>query len=253
MINLTGHVALVTGAGSERGIGQAIAQALAAQGASVAVADLDGIGAERVATLIRDAGRQARAYTLDVTDPRSVQSTVAQVVSDLGSLEILVNNAGISQPITVEETTRDDWDRVMAVNSTGTFLCSQAAAAYMGKHRYGRIINMSSVSAKRGGGVFGGAHYSAAKAAVLGFGKAMAREVAPFGITVNSVTPGLILTDIRGGAEPEDKQREMSREIPLQRVGLPEEVAALVCFLASTEAGYITGEEIDINGGSHID
>ena len=112
---------------------------------------------------------------------------------------------------------------------------------------------MSSVSAKRGGGVFGGAHYSAAKAGILGFSKAFAREVSPHGITVNSIAPGLVATDIRGGLESEEEQKRMTRDIPCRRMALPEEVAAAVCFLASDEAGYITGEEIDVNGGSHMD
>jgi NAD(P)-dependent dehydrogenase (short-subunit alcohol dehydrogenase family) len=123
----------------------------------------------------------------------------------------------------------------------------------MRKHQYGRIVNMSSVSAKRGGGVFGGAHYSAAKAGILGFAKALAREVAADGITVNSITPGLVLTDIRGGIESAEGQTRLAADIPLKRLCRPEEIAALVCFLASEEAGYITGEEVDINGGSHMD
>jgi NAD(P)-dependent dehydrogenase (short-subunit alcohol dehydrogenase family) len=135
----------------------------------------------------------------------------------------------------------------------GTFLFSKAAAAVMAKRKYGRIVNMSSVSAKRGGGVFGGAHYSAAKAGILGFAKALAREVAAEGITVNSITPGLVLTDIRGGIESEEGQARLAADIPIGRLCRPDEIAAAVCFLASEEAGYITGEEIDINGGSHMD
>ena len=253
MFDLSGRVALVTGAGSQRGIGQAIARALAAQGASVAVADIEAAGAERIATEIESSGGIARSYALDVTDEGAVQTVVDRIIRDLGALDILVNNAGITQPISVKDMTLADWNRVMTVNATGTFLCSRSAIVHMQSRRFGRIINISSVSGKRGGGVYGGAHYSAAKAAILGFAKALAREVAPSGVTVNSVAPGLILTDIRGGVESEAEQREISRDIPLQRIGLPEEVAATVCFLASTEAGYITGEEVDINGGSHID
>jgi 3-oxoacyl-[acyl-carrier protein] reductase len=253
MFDLGGRVALVTGAGSERGIGQAIARSLAAQNAIVAVGDIDLKGAEKTAKAIENSGGRARAYTIDVTDEAAVGSCVDKIVEDLGSLDILVNNAGITQPIKVRDMTRADWDRVLTVNATGTFLCSRAAIKHMEKKSYGRIVNISSVSAKRGGGVFGGAHYSAAKAAILGFAKALAREVAASGITVNSVAPGLILTDIRGGVEPEEEQKRMAKDIPIPRVGLPEEVATTVCFLASEEAAYITGEEIDINGGSHMD
>jgi NAD(P)-dependent dehydrogenase (short-subunit alcohol dehydrogenase family) len=170
-----------------------------------------------------------------------------------GRIDILVNNAGITQPVRVLDLTPEDWDRVVAVNLKGTFLCSKAVLPTMIAQNFGRIVNLSSVSAKRGGGVYGGAHYSAAKAGILGFSKALAREVAAFGITVNSVTPGLIATDIRGGLEAPERQVELSRDIPCQRMGTPQEVAASIAFLASDEAGYITGEEIDINGGSHMD
>jgi NAD(P)-dependent dehydrogenase (short-subunit alcohol dehydrogenase family) len=253
MIDLSGYVALVTGAASEKGIGQAIARALAAQGARIAVGDIDEAGAKRLAEVIAGEGGVAEPYILDVTQADSVESTVNAIVRSMGSVDILVNNAGITQPIKVRDMTLEDWNRVMTVNATGAFLCSKAVIARMEERGWGRIINISSVSAKRGGGIFGGAHYSAAKAAMLGFAKALAREVASLGITVNSVAPGLILTDIRGGVESEQEQRKMSKDIPVARVGLPEEVAAAVCFLASTEAAYITGEEIDINGGSHMD
>ena len=246
-------VAIVTGAGSPRGIGRAIAMTLAKKGADVVVADLDPAGAESVAGEIRAMGRAAMAVPLDVTSQQDVAKLVRAVLDRFGRIDILVNNAGITQPIKVADMTESDWDRIMAVNLKGTFLCSKAVLATMIKQGYGRIVNMSSVSAKRGGGVFGGAHYSAAKAGILGFAKALAREVAAHGITVNSVAPGLIATDIRGGLEPPERQKEMSRDIPVQRLGTPEEVAETVAFLASEEAAYITGEEIDINGGSHMD
>lgn len=253
MIDLSSQVAVVTGAGSQHGIGKAIAAALARQGATVVVADIDQDGAENVAATISASGGMAVARQLDVTDENMVQTLFNQVVRDFGSVEILVNNAGITQPIPVKDMSLSDWERIMGVNATGTFLCSRAASTHMENQNYGRIVNISSVSAKRGGGIFGGAHYSAAKAAILGFGKALAREVASSGITVNAVAPGLILTDIRGGVESETEQKRLSSNIPIPRVGLPEEVADVVCFLVSKEAGYITGEEVDINGGAHID
>ena len=251
MFDLTRRTAIVTGAGSPRGIGRAIAHALAARGAAIAVADIDSDGAQRVADELQAVGATARAYRLDVTDEAIVAAVFARVVADFGALHILVNNAGVTQPIRVAAMTIDDWERVLRVNATGTFLCSREALKHLGD--WGRIVSLSSVSAKRGGGVFGGAHYSAAKAAILGFSKALAREVSPQGITVNCVAPGLILTDIRGGVESEAEQRRVSHDFPVPRVGTPADVAAAVCYLCSDEAGYITGEEIDINGGTHID
>jgi NAD(P)-dependent dehydrogenase (short-subunit alcohol dehydrogenase family) len=253
MFDLTDRIAIVTGAGSRNGIGRATALALAGQGADVAVCDLNRPGVEETADDIRKLDRRALAFVVDVTRPEQVQGLMDAVETAWGRIDILANVAGITQPIKVADTTPEDWDRVTGVNMKGTFLCSKAAAAVMAKRRYGRIINMSSVSAKRGGGVFGGAHYSAAKAGILGFAKALAREVAADGITVNSIAPGLVLTDIRGGIENEEGQARLAADIPVRRLCRPDEIAALVCFLASEEAGYITGEDIDINGGSHMD
>lgn len=253
MFELSGRKALVTGAGSPRGIGRAIALALAAQGAKVFVGDIDGDGADRVAQEIRDAGGDAQSGKIDVTSATDIISTVDLVRKQWGSLDILVNNAGVTQPAKVLDTTEEDFDRIISVNLKGTFFLSKAVLPGMIENGFGRIINMSSVSAKRGGGVFGGAHYSAAKAGLLAFSKALSREVAMNGITINSLTPGLVATDIRGGLESPDAQAKMTAEVPCRRMGTPEEIAAAVCFLASDEAGYITGEEIDINGGSHMD
>jgi len=250
---LKGKIAIVTGAGSEKGIGQATALVLAKKGASVVVTDIDMSGAERTAQAVRQQGVEALAFQLDVTDAREVETLVEKTLREFKRIDILVNVAGITQPVRVLDTTEADWDRVLAVNLKGTFLCSKAVLPTMIAQKFGRIVNMSSVSGKRGGGVYGGAHYSAAKAGILGFSKALAREVAAFGITVNSVAPGLIATDIRGGLETAERQLEMSKDIPCQRMGTPEEVAAGIVFLASDEAAYITGEEIDINGGSHMD
>ncbi len=247
------RVAIVTGAGSKRGIGRTTALTLARDGADVVVGDLDLQGAEAVVDEIKALGRRSSAVKTDISKQEDVSRLVQRVLDQFGRIDILVNNAGITQPIKVLDMTEADWDRIIAVNLKGTFLCSKAVLPAMIKQRYGRIVNLSSVSAKRGGGVFGGAHYSAAKAGILGFAKALAREVAAYGITVNSVAPGLIATDIRGGLESPERQKEMSKDIPCQRLGTPEDVAAAIAFLASEEAGYITGEEIDINGGSHMD
>ena len=253
MFSLKGRTAIVTGAGSKHGIGRATALALASQGADVAVCDINEESARAVADEIRALGRKSIAMKANVTSPDDVKNVVKTVVAEWKKIDILVNNAGITQPIKVADMTPDDFDRVVAVNLKGTFLFSQAVAPYMTAQGYGRIVNLSSVSGKRGGGVFGGAHYSAAKAGILGFAKALAREVGPYGVTVNSVAPGLVLTDIRGGIESQAEQEKMAADIPVRKLCTADEIAAAICFLASTEAACITGEEIDINGGLHMD
>jgi 3-oxoacyl-[acyl-carrier protein] reductase len=253
MYELKNRTAIVTGAASKLGIGRATAIALARQGADVAVCDLDKAGLDETIAEIRKLGRRSLGFIVDVSKPEDVQRMVDAVEKEWGRIDILVNNAGVTKPVKVADTTVEEWERIMRINLRGVFLCSKAVAPCMAKKNYGRIINMSSVSAKRGGGVFGGAHYSASKAGVLGFSKAFAREVGPIGITVNSVAPGLVLTDIRGGIESEEEQKRLSADIPMRRICSPEEIAATICFLASEEAGYITGEDIDINGGSHMD
>jgi 3-oxoacyl-[acyl-carrier protein] reductase len=251
-MDFKGKVAIVTGSGSKRGIGRAIAMYLAQKGAAIVVADLNLAGAREVLPEVKQYGGKAIAVELNVTDEASVRRMVAETINEFGKIDILVNNAGITQPIKTINTTAADWDRILAVNLKGTFLCSQAVLEPMLKQQYGRIVNMSSVSGKRGGGVYGGSHYSAAKAGVLGFSKALAREVVEYGITVNCVAPGLIATDIRAGLSME-KEKAIWETIPMKRPGSAEEIAAAVAFLASDEAAYITGEDIDVNGGSHMD
>src|SRR5690606_5999140 len=201
---------------------------------------------------VEESGGEAYGVELDVTSKESVDKMVKDVLDKYGRIDILVNNAGISQKITVEDMTLEDMHRIFAVNMYGLFLCSQAVIKPMKEQKFGRIINISSVSAKRGGGIFGGAHYSASKAAVLGFSKNMAREVAQYGITVNSVAPGLINTEIWKSL-PKEQAQTVIDGIPMGRPGETEEIASTVAFLASEEASYITGEEIDINGGQHMD
>ena len=246
------RVAIVTGAGSERGIGRETANYLASLGAFVVVADMNLEGAKAAAEAIERDGGKAIAVLLNVTDEASIQAMVATVVDKLGRIDVLVNNAGITQPITTLNMSLADFNRIVSVNLIGTFLCSKAVVPVMAEHGYGRIVNVSSVSGKRGGGVYGGSHYSAAKAGVLGFSKALAREVVEQGITVNSVCPGLIATDIRKGLS-DQREREIRETIPMTRPGTTREVAYSIAFLASEGAAYITGEDIDINGGSHMD
>lgn len=252
MFQLTDRVAIVTGSGSKRGIGRTIALTLARQGAKIVVADLNMEGIEETVQAVKEAGGEALGVELNVTDQASVNAMVSKVLEAYGRIDILVNNAGISQKVTVQDMTLEDMTRIFTVNMFGLFLCTQAVLETMKKQKYGRIVNLSSVSAKRGGGVFGGAHYSASKAAVLGFSKNLAREVAQDGITVNCVAPGLVNTDIWKSLD-EQTVKSVIAGIPMGRPGETEEIAAAIAFLASDEAAYITGEEIDINGGSHMD
>jgi len=247
-----GKVAIVTGAGSKRGIGRETAVLLAKEGAKVIVADLDFEGARSVAEEIEALGGTATPVSVDITDEESVKSMIAEAVAKYGRLDILVNNAGITQPITTRNMTPEDFMRIVKVNLYGTFLCSKYAIPEMAKNKYGRIVSLSSVSGKRGGGVYGGSHYSAAKAGILGFSKALAREVVEDGITVNCVCPGLVDTDIRAGISDE-VEHALWESIPMKRPATTREIANTIAFLASDDASYITGEDIDINGGSHMD
>jgi NAD(P)-dependent dehydrogenase (short-subunit alcohol dehydrogenase family) len=247
---LTNTTAVVTGAASPRGIGYAVAALFAEHGARVALLDLDGPAAIAAAAQI---GADQRGYACDVTDPAAVGATFAQIAADFGPVHVLVNNAGTSSPKRIEATTQADYDRIMGVNLWGGFLCTQAVVSQMRSQRRGCIINMSSVSAKRGGGLFGASAYSAAKAGLLGLTRALARELAPDGIRVNAVAPGLIDTDIFGGQLTPERRAAIVAEVPLGRIGVPLDVARACLFLASDLADFITGEVMDVNGGLYID
>ncbi len=245
MVDLTDRVALVTGA--SRGIGRGVALALAEAGAAVAVnyrerAD----AAEAVCSEIAAAGGQAIAVQADVTDADAVAAMVKQVVAELGGLGILVNNAGIIADAYLTFMKPEAWREVVDVSLTGAFLCTKAAVRPMMKGRWGRIVNMSSDAGLMGDLMR--AHYSAAKAGLLGLTKAAARELAGQGITVNAVAPGIIETDMT--ADMDDKRAEaMMSMIPLRRFGVPEDVAGLVVWLCSDAAAYITGQTISVDGG----
>ncbi|MCH6568020.1 MAG: 3-oxoacyl-[acyl-carrier-protein] reductase [Nitrospinae bacterium] len=241
---LSGKVALVTGAA--RGIGEAISRALAKAGAACCVADVDEVGAKTVVKDIADEGGRAVAVACDVTDPDQVGTMVDRCVAELGRLDILVNNAGITRDALGIRLKPADWDIVMGVNLTGTWLCSQAALKVMLKQRSGRIINISSVVGVMGN--VGQANYAASKAGVIGLTKALAREGALREVTVNAIAPGFIDTAMTQ-ALPEKIREELLSHIPLGRLGSPEDVAHAVLFLAGDGACYITGQVIHINGG----
>jgi 3-oxoacyl-[acyl-carrier protein] reductase len=244
-IDLSGKVAVVTGA--SRGIGRRTALTLAEAGATVVLTSR-GDAAQAVADEVAAAGGTALALAADVADGDAVQRVIETTTSRFGRLDILVNNAGITRDQLLLRMKRDDWDAVVATNLTGTFLCTQAVLKTMLKQRSGRIISISSVVGQSGNP--GQTNYAATKAGIIGFSKALAREVASRSITVNVVAPGLIDTDMTRDISS-DAQANWASAIPLGRLGTPEDVAAAVCFLASDAAGYITGQVLAVNGGMY--
>lgn len=246
MFDLTGKIAIVTGA--SRGIGRGIAATLAARGALVVAAAREQNAAATVGEIVAAGGR-AEVASVDVTDAASVAALVAGVVERHGRLDVLVNNAGVARDQLVLRMKRDDWDAVIAANLTGAFVAAQAAVKTMVRQRSGRIINISSVVGQMGNA--GQVNYAASKAGLIGMTKALAREVASRGVTVNAVTPGLIETDMTR-AITDKAQDDWSGQIPLGRIGTAADVAAAVCFLASDEASYITGHVLAVNGGMYM-
>jgi 3-oxoacyl-[acyl-carrier protein] reductase len=247
MLDLNGRIGLVTGA--SRGIGRAVALALAGRGAAVVAADVLVDGAREVAQEIVAGGGRAEGLALDVTDAAAVDAAVDAVVERLGRLDILVNNAGIARDQLLLRMKREEWDAVLGVNLTGAFICAQAAVRHMVRQRSGRIINISSVVGLMGN--VGQANYAASKAGLIGFTKALARELAGRTVTVNAVAPGLIDTDMTRSLA-ESTRQEWASKVPLRRLGTPADVASAVCFLASDEAAYITGQVLGVNGGMYM-
>jgi 3-oxoacyl-[acyl-carrier protein] reductase len=246
MFSLTGKVALVTGA--SRGIGRAILTHLAHQGATVVAAARGEHAREAVDEIVR-AGYRAEAITLDVTDAEAIERVPGEVVARHGRLDIVVSNAGIARDQLLMRMKRDDWDDVISTNLTATYLLAQGAIRPMLKQRGGRIIGVSSVVGQMGNA--GQSNYAASKAGLIGFAKALAREVASRGITVNIIAPGLIETDMTR-AMREKTQVDWAAQIPLGRLGTGDDVAAAACFLASDEASYITGHVLAVNGGIYM-
>lgn len=248
-MKLENKVALVTGAA--RGIGRAIALALAREGADVIVTDVDQVRAEEVVKEINSVGRRANLIKADIAKREEVKELIREALAQFGRIDILVNNAGIIKRGSLEDHSEEDWDRVIAVNLKGTFNCSQEVVPLMKQQGCGRIINISSIAGKVGD-LASAPSYGSSKGAVNALTKSLARELAPHGINVNAVAPHAIETEM--SAEwPEEKRREIISQIPLGRLGRPEEVAEAVVFLASEGAGFITGEILDVNGGYLMD
>ncbi len=246
---LAGKIVMVTGAASERGIGRATARILAGQGATIVIVDLDAESAKAAAL---DLGEGHLGLAANVADESLVAQAVDAAIERFGRVDVLVNNAGITQPVKTLDIGRADYDRILDVNLRGTLICSQAVIPHMIAAGGGSIVCISSVSAQRGGGIFGGPHYSAAKAGVLGLAKAMAREFGPQQVRVNAITPGLISTDITAGKLSDEQEAGVRSTIPLGRLGRAEDVGNAVLYLASDLSSYLTGVTLDVNGGMLI-
>lgn len=246
---LKDRVAIITGGAGVNGLGFGTARMMAAQGARIVILDLAGANPAAAASML---GSDNLGVVADVTNKEQCEAAVRAVLERFGRIDILLNNAGITQPRKTLDIADADYDVVLDVNLRGTLHMSQAVIPAMQKQKSGSIICISSVSAQRGGGILGGPHYSAAKAGVLGLARAMARELGGDGIRVNCVTPGLIATDINRGLIPENRKAAILEQIPLGRIGEPNDVGGACVFLASDLAKYCTGVTLDVNGGMLI-
>ena len=246
-MDLKGKIAIVTGAA--QGIGKVIALSLAKCGADIAVSDINEDSLNSAVKEIEALGRKAIAVKMDVSSLKDCEEMVKKTIDAFGKVDILINNAGITRDTVLLRMKEEQWDQVIKVNLKGTFNCTKAVIRSMFKQKSGKIINISSVTGAMGNA--GQANYSASKAAVMGFTKSIAREYAHCGITVNAVAPGFIKTAMTD-AIPEKDRDAMISIIPAKRLGLPEDVADTVCFLASDMANYITGQVIHINGGMYM-
>lgn len=247
------RTALITGAASPRGIGRTTAHRLARDGFAIAIWDLDGAACEQLAAEITAQHVvPATGYAVNITDATAVDNAATAMEADLPPVTALVNNAGIASPVPFLEVSAEEWRRVFEVNVHGTYLVTRRFVEGMIAHRYGRIVNISSASAETGGAFYSLTAYSGAKAALLGITRTLARELGPHGITVNSVSPGMIDTDIMGGTLSDERKAVMLQSLPVGRIGTTDDVAAQIAFLVSEDAGFITGVTADVNGGSLI-
>jgi NAD(P)-dependent dehydrogenase (short-subunit alcohol dehydrogenase family) len=245
---LAGRTALVTGAAS--GIGRAIARRLAADGAAVAALDIDAAGVTTVAAEICQHGAQSIALTADVSDGSAVRAVIAQARAALGPIHVLVNNAGICSFLPFLHLSEAEWDHMFAVHVKGAFHCTKAALPDMIAAHWGRVVNVSSVGGIKGFPAL--THYAAAKAALVGFTRALATEVGVDGVTVNAIAPGLIDTPLLERSRmPETIRTSQAAELPVRRIGVPDDIAAACAYLVSPDAGFVTGQVLSPNGGGH--
>ena len=249
VLQLEGQVAVITGAASPRGIGWATAKRFADEGARVVLLDLEAGAAQRAAALL---GPEHLGLACDVRDEAACQAVVGAVLDRLGRVDVLVNNAGVSQSQRLLDSTQQDYDLVMNTSVRGSFNMSRAVVPHMKAQRRGAIVCMGSVAAQRGGGILGGPHYSAAKGALQSLAKAMARELAPDGVRVNAVAPGMVDTDLLVGKIDDDGKRRVAEGVPLGRLASAQDIANACLFLASDQSAYITGLVLDVSGGLHI-
>jgi 2-hydroxycyclohexanecarboxyl-CoA dehydrogenase len=244
---------VVTGAGSERGIGQGVARRLAAAGWSVGIIDLNAVQVNRIAAAISaETGAAVIGRGADVSDDGGVDTAIRAFEDELPAVVAVVNLAGISDPTPFLESTREQWERVMRINATGTFVVTKRVAPKMVEQRLGRIVNFSSTAAQTGGGNYSKSAYASSKGAIEGLTRSIARELAPFGVTANVISPASIDTDIMGGRITDERLPQFIQALPVGRLGTVQEVAALVEFLVGEEAGFITGATYNLNGGLRI-
>lgn len=245
--------AIITGAGSQRGIGRATAHRLAREGWSVGVLDVDGTAVKELAEeLAREHGVQAAGAGVDVSDAAAVRAAVAELEDALPPVVALANVAGVSSPTPYLELDDAEWDRVLRINLDGVHHVTRAVVDSMVRVGVGRIVSVSSVSAQRGGGTFSKTPYSVSKAGVIGLTRALARELGPHGITVNAIAPGPIDTDIMGGTLTEERKAQLVADLVVNRVGTTKDIAAAISFLMAEESGYISGQTLNVDGGLYM-
>ena len=249
----TDRTVIVTGAVSERGIGRATADYLAERGWNIGVIDIDDAACKAAAKeLAEKHGIKAHGAGADVSDEASVRKAIDEIEAELPQLVALANIAGVSSPVPYLELDAAEWDRVLSINLNGVHYATRRVAESMVKNRVGRIVNISSVSAQRGGGTFSKTPYSVAKAGVIGLTRATARELGPYDITVNAISPGPIDTDIMGGTLSEERKDELVKDLVVNRVGSTRDIAAAISFLIGEDAGYISGQTLNVDGGLYM-